>query len=166
MNIVYAAIKSSNGDELYSYDVYYVTPALLAATFVRSLFFAIHKDVNLTHNIFSGPFVGPAFGWQTEGYKIIWCLIHVLVPFNHLWRIHLPGTYRIYCRWGKQNSSAFIFWDILNYHSVFSSDRWATKKNTLSSGKWSTTHLFWQWFLSIALLTKSQFTQKDILSLK
>lgn len=37
LNIIYAAIKSNNGNELYANDVYYVTPALLAATFVRTL---------------------------------------------------------------------------------------------------------------------------------
>lgn len=36
-SIVYASYQSNNGVELYQYPVYYVTPAVLTATFVRIL---------------------------------------------------------------------------------------------------------------------------------
>ncbi|XP_059352167.1 multidrug resistance-associated protein 1-like isoform X3 [Daphnia carinata] len=37
ISIIYAVIQSNNGVELYTNDVYYVTPAILAATFVLTL---------------------------------------------------------------------------------------------------------------------------------
>lgn len=89
ISIGYAVAQNNSGDEKYQYPVYYVTPGIMAVTFVCIMLHELFLHIIDMIEIVTGPNIRINVSGEAERYPIVWISVFILVSSRCLRSVYV-----------------------------------------------------------------------------